>query len=167
MKRGFTMIELLLVISMLSVVALLFISYSGDVGNVSVDALSRKIQSDIRYAQQLATTTGSTHGVVFNAGGNYVVYLGTESNPVEDPVDKQPMVESGADFGDIGIANSYRVEFNKLGAPLVGGGGNVEVVADNGARRRVYVIENTGAVLVDVLDYGSGCTCRMGSISNE
>lgn len=162
MRRGFTLIELVLVVSMLSVVGLLFISYSGDIGNVSVDALSRKIQSDIRYAQQLATSSGTTHGVIFHSGGNYVVYSNNESTPATDPLERRPMVESSADFGNIAISTNYRVEFDKLGKPVVGGGGNVEITADSGARRRIYVIENTGAVIVDVLDYGSSCSCRLG-----
>lgn len=162
MRKGFTLIELVLVVSMLSVIGLLFISYSGDIGNVSVDALSRKIQSDIRYAQQLATSTGTTHGVVFHSGGNYVVYVNNENTPATDPMDRRPMVESSADFGSIMISSNYRVEFDKLGKPTVGGGGNVEIVADSGAQRRIYVIENTGAVIVDVLDYGSSCSCQVG-----
>jgi len=161
LSRAFTLIELLLVMTMLSVIALIFVSYTGDVGNVSVDALSRKIQSDIRFAQQLATTTGVTHGVQFTASGNYIVYENTTSTPAMDPFEREPMVEDLEEYGDIDIGNSYTVEFNKVGKPTTGGGGNVEVVADSGAARKIYVIDNTGAVVVDILDYGSGCGCRI------
>jgi prepilin-type N-terminal cleavage/methylation domain-containing protein len=159
--RAFTLLELVLVIAMLSVVALLFVSYSGNVGNVSVDSLTRKIQADIRYAQQLATSTGVAHGVNFVQGGNYVVYVGNINTPVTDPLDHQPMIEDMSAFGDIELGNTYRVEFNKIGTPTTGGGGNLSVVAGSGAARRVYVIENTGAVIVDVLGYGTGCSCEM------
>lgn len=160
-EQGFTLLELLLVVSMLGVISLLFISYTGDVGNVSVDAASWKIQSDIRYAQQLATNKGTTHGVDFVRNGNYTVYSGTTSTPVSDPLKHIPMIESLSSFGDLSINNNYRVEFDKFGAPTLGGGGNVEILADSGARRRVYVIDTTGAVIVDVLDYGSGCSCGL------
>ena len=160
MNKAFTLMELMFVISMLSIVSLLFISYSGDVGSVSVDALSRKIQADIRYAQQLATTTGTTHGVQFVLNGNYVVYSGSPSTPVTDPHSRQPMIEDLEEFGEIEVNTNYQVEFDKLGTPTMGGGGNVEVLADSGASRKIFIIDNTGAVVVDVLNYGSGCGCR-------
>ncbi len=161
MRRGFTLMELMLIMVLVGAVALLLISYTGDVGNVSVDAASWKIESDIRFAQQLATTQEALHGVLFIAGGNYTVYRGTEATPVTDPHDRQPMVEDLQQFGGVALGESYRVEFDKVGAPVLGGGGDVSVIADSGAIRRIYVIENTGAVVVDVLDYGSGCSCEM------
>lgn len=160
-QKGFTLLELILTVSMLSVVALLFISYTGDVGNVSVEAAAHKIKSDIRHSQQLATTTGVTHGVQFTQNGNYVVYMNNINTPVLDPLERTQMVEDPAQFGSVNINNSYQVEFNGLGKPTVGGGGNVEVVSDSGAIRRIEVIANTGAVVVDPLDYGTGCTCRL------
>jgi len=168
-NRAFTLIELLLVMSLLSVTALLFVSYTGDVGDADVDALSRKIQSDIRYAQQLATSSGEPHGVQFVQGGDYTVYHynGGAVEPVQqDPLKRLPMVvDLSSDeraFGTAQIGIGYQVEFDKLGRPTIGGGGNVEVVADSGAMRRIYIIDNTGAVVVDILDYGSGCGCRIG-----
>ena len=160
-NSAFTMMELLLVITMLSVIALLFISYTGDIGNVSVDGASWKIQSDIRHAQQLAGATGVPHGVQFVANGNYTVYAGNVSTPILDPLDKGVMIEDVGQFGNVRLGNSFTVEFDKVGRPTIGGGGNVEVIADSGAMRRIYVIENTGAVIVDVLGYGSSCSCRM------
>lgn len=159
--RGFTLMELLLVMVLLSGVVLLFVSYTGDIGNVAADAASRKVESDIRYAKQLATTTETVHGVLFVPGEGYTVYRGDESQPVDDPLDRQPMVEDLSEFGDIVVGNTYRVEFDKFGAPVVGGGGDITVLADNGASRRIYVAQNTGATVVDVLDQGSGCSCRL------
>ena len=159
--RGFTLMELLLVMMLLSGVVLLFVSYTGDVGNVTADAASRKVESDIRYAKQLATATETIHGVLFVPGEGYTVYQGDESQPVEDPLNRQPMVEDLSEFGGVVLSNSYRVEFDRFGKPVVGGGGNVTVLADGGASRRIYVAQNTGATVVDVLDYGSGCSCRL------
>jgi len=161
MKRAFTLMELLLVMSLLSVTALLFITYTGDIGAVSVDALSRKIQSDIRLAQQMSTSSGQNHGVSFTADGNYVVYAGTVATPVTDPLENTPMIEDPSVFGQVKVANNYNVEFDSLGRPVIGGGGNIEVLADSGASRMIYVVNNTGAVVVAPPQYGSGCSCRM------
>ena len=161
MKKGFTLLELLLVVTMLSVVALLFVSYTGDIGNVSVDAASWRVQSDMRYAQQLATKTGLNHGVLFVNGGDYKVYSVNDTNIVSDPVEHTPMIENVSQFGDLAIGNNYRVEFDKVGTPVVGGGGNVTIVSASGASRSIYVVENTGAIIIDILGYGSGCSCAL------
>ena len=159
--RGFTLMELILVMTLMTSTALLYISYTSDVGNVSVDAASWKVQSDIRYAQQLATTTGTTHGVLFVLNDKYTVYQGNESQPVSDPLSHSPMIEDLTHFGSVTLNNDYRVEFDSLGRPTTGGGGHVTLITNNGATRKIYVIANTGAVIVDVLDYGSGCSCEM------
>ena len=162
MNKGVTLMELLLTMAMLSIIALLFISYTGDVGNVAVDAASWKIQSDIRHAQQLATSTGVAHGVVFTEGTTYTVYKkGEVDTPASDPLDRGGMVVNLSEFGDVAIGNAYQVEYDKVGKPTMGGGGDVTVCSDSGASRRIYVIENTGSVVVDVLDYGSSCSCRL------
>lgn len=159
-RRGFTFLELCLVMSLLSVTALLFVSYTGDVGDVSVDAASWKIQSDIRMAQQLAISTGKAHGVQFVQNGNYTVYVDNASTPVIDPLDRNPMVEDMPQFGNVWLANSLQVDFNKMGKPM-GGGGYIEVTTDTGAMRRIWIIDNTGAVIVDVIGQGQGCNCSM------
>jgi Tfp pilus assembly protein FimT len=68
MHRGFTLIELVVIIAVLLVMAVLYTSSTGDLSNISIDAASRKVQSDIRYAHQLAQETGINYGVVFTAG---------------------------------------------------------------------------------------------------
>jgi len=160
-KGGFTIIELILTMSLLSVIALLLFSYSGNIGDVSVDGASWKIQADIRYAQQLATSTEVPHGVLFTQGTQYTVYKEAVDNPVSDPLDRQPMVKTVEDFGELEIAAPFQVEFDSLGRPTMGGGGYVELQADNGASRKIHVIDNTGAVVVDVLNLGSSCGCRV------
>lgn len=161
MNRAFTLLELLLTMTLLSITALLFITYTGDVGTVSVDGLSRKIQSDVRLAQQLATSTGTPHGVQFTQGGNYVVYVNNTATPATDPLTRMPMIKNPLDFGDVVLSNSYQVQFDKVGKPTIGGGGNVMITADSGASRVIYVIANTGAVVFDPPQYGGGCGCRM------
>lgn len=161
MDRAFTLLELILTMALLSITALLFITYTGDIGTVSVDALSRKIQSDVRFAQQLATSTGIPHGVQFTQGGNYVVYVNNTTTPATDPLTRGSMIKNPSDFGSVILSNSYQVQFDKVGKPTIGGGGNIMITADSGAHSVIDVIENTGAVIIEPPQYGGGCACRM------
>lgn len=153
--------EVMLVLVVLGILVGLYTASTGDLSNVSIDAASRKVQSDLRYAHQLAISTGMNHGAVFNAGGSYEVYVGSSGNPIMDPVTRGDLVEDLADFEGISIAENYTVEFDATGDPIAGGDDHVRLQADSGAVRDVYVVDNTGAVIVDHVQLGSGCSCEL------
>lgn len=161
MARGFTIIEIIIIVAVLGILAALYTASTGDLSNVSIDAASRKVQSDIRYAQQLATSTGFNHGARFTAGGGYEVYRGSPGTPVTDPVTREALVEDLTDFEGIAITTDYRVEFDSTGQPVIGGDGRVRLTAGSGAVRDVYVVDKTGAVVVDLIEYGTGCNCKL------
>lgn len=161
MKRGFTLIELVILMSILGIMVVLYTSSTGDLSDVSVDAASRKVQSDIRYAHQLATSTGVDHGAVFTQNGGYEVYSWAPGNPVIDPVTREDMVVALDDFEGVTISNNYQVKFNSRGEPVTGGDGRVTLTATSGAVRDVRVIDKTGAVVIDLIEYGAGCSCQL------
>lgn len=157
MSRGFTLIEGILVIVVLGILAGLYISFSGNLSDASLDAASHKVQNDIRYAHQLATSTGVNHGAAFTAGGSYEIYSGSPGTPATDPVSRGGLVEDLSKYQGVSIGNSYQVEFNSLGEPVVGGDGHVRLNAVSGEYKDVYVVDKTGAVVIDAAGYASGC----------
>ncbi len=158
-KSGFTLIELVLMISLLGIMVVLYVESAGDLSNISVDGASRKAQSDIRYAQQLAQATGVVHGAKFDAGGGYEVYVGSPGHPAMDPVTRQSLVEDMSDFPGVSISNNYEVRFDSVGRPTIGADRRVRFTATSGAIRDVYVIDQTGAVVNDLIERGVGCSC--------
>lgn len=160
-NRGFTFTEVILVVVVLGILVALYTSSTGDLSNVSIDAASRKVQSDLRYAHQRAIITGNNHGAVFSAGGGYHVYQITEGNYAPDPVTKEDLVVDIEDFEGVYIDNDYQVEFNPQGEPVMGGDSRVRLASSSGAIRDVYVVEKTGVVVVDLIEYGTGCACTM------
>lgn len=160
-RRGFTLIEIVIMVAVLGILAVLYTSSTGDLSDVSIDASSRKVQADIRYAQHLATKTGVNHGVLFAENGGYEVYRGSSGNPVPDPVTRDDLVVTLEDFDGVIVASDHQFEFDKTGTPVLGGDSRVRLVATSGAIRDVYVVENTGAVVIDLIEYGTGCRCDL------
>lgn len=161
MERGFTLIELVLVLVIMGALAALYTASTGDLSDVSVDAASRKVQSDLRYAHQLAVGSGVNHGAVFISGGGYQVYREIPGNYVADPVTHEDMVVDISDFAGVSITTDRQIEFDPTGTPVMGGDARVRLAATSGAIRDVYVIKNTGAVIVDLVEYGTGCSCEL------
>jgi len=160
--RGFTLIELVLLISVLGIMVVLYTESAGNLSDIAVDAASRKAQSDIRYAQLLAKTTGVKHGVKFNKGGSYEVYVNTPASPATDPVTHQQFVEDLSKYPGVTITTAYQVEFEPtVGRPTMGGDHRVRFTASSGAIRDVYVVDQTGAVVVDLIERGTGCSCDL------
>lgn len=86
---GFTLIELVIVITLLGVLA--WISYPGlaSLGEIRLDAASRRVASDLRYAQNRAIGSRETHGVRFEVGaGRYIVYAGNSGAALINPGDR-------------------------------------------------------------------------------
>ena len=150
---GFVVVVILLVVFYIS-------SSGGDLSDVSAEAAGRRVQSDIRYAQHLAKKTGVNHGVIFVTNNGYEVYKINPGTTVVDPVTKQKLVVDLSDFDGVTIGTNYQVEFNDAGKTVMGGDGKVRLKSSSGAIRDIYVIEKSSAVVVDLIEYGSGCKRR-------
>ena len=125
-QAGFSLIELTLVIVLLSILM------------VSAEALTpatradlhpavRKVHMDILYARQMAMLTNVNHGVQFRNGVGYVIYQGNVVTPIIDPFDKTNFFEDLTRYGSVQVGNTYQVEFDRIGRPVIGGGGQVQI----------------------------------------
>lgn len=160
-QKGFTLIELALIITLLGIMVVLYIEAAGDLSNIAIDGVSRKAQQDIRYAQVLAQTSGVRHGAKFTANGTYEVYRNVPGNFVRDPVTGLSLVEDLEKYPGVAISTDYQAEFDGYGVPTMGYDRRVRFVADSGAIRDVYVVDKTGAVVVDLIQAGTGCSCTL------
>ncbi len=138
--RGFTLIEALMVISVMGILAALAIPRFASVGKKSAYMTSRQIVVDMRYARSLAVTTGNTHIVKFFPAG------GSEYSSYGIFKDADPDVQIG-DIKQIPetITCTSSVEqfsFEKLGNAT---GGTI-TLEDDTKQYMVYVISSTGRV---------------------
>lgn len=148
-KNGFTLIELILVIVTLGIIAYAAIPVEPGLAPISLDAAARKLKSDIRYAQNMATTTGEPHGFRATGESTYEIYNALSSSVITSPVTHLPMKEDlSASFGKAKFQDiSYLVVFDNLGRPSLGGG-TIIIINDPGSAtpKQVHITNNSGFV---------------------
>jgi prepilin-type N-terminal cleavage/methylation domain-containing protein len=86
---GFTLVELAVVITLLGILAWLSYPSITSLAEIRLDAATRRVASDIRYAQNRAIGSRTIHGVRFDVGaGRYIVYAGNSGAALVNPADR-------------------------------------------------------------------------------
>ncbi|MCA9295216.1 MAG: prepilin-type N-terminal cleavage/methylation domain-containing protein [Phycisphaerales bacterium] len=154
--RGYTLIELLIVIGLLGLAAQILIPYLNNQGNLHLQAAVRTVIADLAYAQQSAHDNQGFRRVVFFADGTgYAIVRVTDAtfntafdaataDYVIDPIEGGEYIRdfggdgrwSGISIKDVDIdsGNSY-VTYDLLGGTVSttnspGTGGSVTLTAD-------------------------------------
>ncbi len=128
-QRGFTLIEVVLLMTLLGILGYAAVPQATNLAPLSLDSASRKLKTDIRYAQNMATTTGQAHGFLVTGTSTYKIYLvGDPATVLDDvtvtsPFTRAPMDEDlDIDFTGAQFSANYDVKFDANGRPTVGGG---------------------------------------------
>lgn len=152
-NRGFTAIELILVIVILGILAAVAYPRFQAAPGFRVSAAAQAIAADIRYAQSQAVSTQYNYKVYFYAGSNsYSVYQVNRSSGAET-IKNHPFkagnytVALATEYSGAAIGSDYTVEFNYLGAPITGGGSSV-TVSGGGESKTITVQANIGRVTI-------------------
>lgn len=163
-RQGFTLIEVVLVILILAILAGVVIVPSMDLRGVRAGTVSRKLVSDIRYAQQMSNTTRIIHGVVIFSGSYTVFQNDNPGDPTRDPETGGGfVVPISGDFEGVTLSpvlgsspNHDVVKFDSLGTPyrrdgasMDGVSGNTIIVSGGSVSRTVTIEPETGKVWVN------------------
>ena len=159
-KNGFTMMDLVMVIAILSIFSVMAIPRLTSLSTVKLSGVANKLVTDIQYAQQLAISKQVRCGLSFNPSSeSYFVYEGTTATKATDPytrgdfiVDYQTedaykgMDLQNTNFGD-------RIEFDPVGkpytdanSPLTSNG--IVILQAQGESKNIIITPNTGATKV-------------------
>ncbi len=87
--RGFTLTELLVIMSILGIVSWLAYPKVAAMDEIKLDAAARRLAADLRYAQSLAMSRRIIHGILFDpALEKYTVFAPNAASPITDPADR-------------------------------------------------------------------------------
>lgn len=127
--RGFTLIEILIVIVILAIAAMTAIPMMGSAASVQIRSAGNMIAADLEYAKSLAISKGQNFSVVFDEGEESYRIADQDGNTISHPVKKG--FDYVIDFEDEGLGRveiadadfdgASQVQFDYLGSPDNGG----------------------------------------------
>jgi len=127
--RGFTLIEILIVIVILAIAAMTAIPMMGSAASVQIRSAGNMIAADLEYAKSLAISKGQNFSVVFDEGAESYSIVDQDGNTISHPVKKG--FDYVMDFQDEGLGRveiadadfdgASQVQFDYLGSPDNGG----------------------------------------------
>ncbi|MFH1398049.1 MAG: GspH/FimT family pseudopilin [Candidatus Omnitrophota bacterium] len=156
--RGFTIIELTIVILIIGILAVLTLPRFGSFYEIKLHGAVKKVISDIRYAQQLAISSHSDYRVNFSGNsynvrwvtdGAYAISPFTRGNlAIDFNTDQQ---YKGITISNPSFAGTTDLRFNWQGNPLGGTGGDLITPGQvtfsyQGNSLTIYVEPGTGKV---------------------
>jgi prepilin-type N-terminal cleavage/methylation domain-containing protein len=153
-QRGFTLIELVMVLVLIAILAAFVAPKLGDVTTTKAGAFHDKLRADVRYAQNLAMTQNQRYRVYYNLAPapnpGYAVVNDANGNGTWGEAGEFALDPAGG--GNLSVTlnvGQYAgvtiptaggfIEFNSLGVPTaavtlpITGGQTVTIIAETGA----------------------------------
>ena len=161
--RGFTLVELVLIISILGLLVVIAVPDRSAVDEVSLRSAARRLASDLRYAQGQSIARRIRHGVRFElAEKRYEVVATGRGEPIEDPGArghalvvsfKEPSAAHGVTLVSASFDGAPEVSFDSFGVPSNVAGREIRrpgivVLACGGMTSSIEVAPGTGKVTV-------------------
>ena len=128
-QRGFTIIELIMVVVLIGILAVSVVPKFTDTSAISLQGGAAMVAADIRYTQELAMSTHAPKTITFTTNDTFYTVVSQTMN-----LPSRVSISSGATF-----------TFNSLGEPTAGGGSSVEITA-GGSTKNITVDSYTGRV---------------------
>jgi Tfp pilus assembly protein FimT len=162
-QSGFTLIELIMIILVIAILGgFMSVGLSG-LATSRLDQAVRKVVGDLRYAQQLAISTQSRHGMTVNSTAQYTIHRDPADTAITNAVSVGGPFVVAFDSYQQGQLSGVRlasatpfcggangiIEFNSIGAPTNTGGTvltcNSSLTLNySGNTRTITIQQNTG-----------------------
>jgi len=128
--RGFTVIEILIVVVIIGIAALIAVPMMSSAGSIQIRAAANMIAADLEYAKSMAISRGQNYSVVFdeNAESYSIKKDGSViKHPVKKPFDYVINFQSDSRLNRVDIVDAdfdatSEIKFDYLGSPYSGDG---------------------------------------------
>lgn len=158
--KGFTLIELVMVIIIVGILAVVMLTSGASKGPVRLEAACQKLAMDLRYMQEMAMAEQVRFGISFDTGAeSYFGYRINTSTKATDPQTQGDLEVDFAvvkEFNEIEITStnfSNAIEFDPIGAPYNGSGvalssEGIVILTDGAHFKTVRIKPVTGKVKI-------------------
>ena len=149
---GFTLLELVMVIALIGIMSFVAIPKVIDTRTITMQGATTKLLGDIRYAQNLATTTGDTYGFRTTGSANtgYEIYKVSTNDAVESPYDHNPMQEDFTEsYSGTTFDASHDIWFDSNGLPSIRTGTSSIVLNNEAGDSSTITVNNAGLVTIE------------------
>lgn len=128
-NNGFTLVELIVVVLILSIAALVAIPVFSSAADIQVRSAANRIAADLDYARGLAITRQKNYAVVFDAGSECYDIREAGGDVITNPLDNTNFVvdlDADSRLGNVNIVSAVfegvesAVTFDYLGTPYAG-----------------------------------------------
>ena len=109
MRRGYTLVELLITITVLGIAAAVAVPMMGDSGVLRVQAAVRTLVADLTTAQSDAIALQRGRAVTFDIANNrwsIIAVRGTSINAATDTLQSTTLGSNNSDFGGAELSNA-------------------------------------------------------------
>jgi len=158
--RGFTLIEMLMVIVILMIAAMSTLPMMSAAGSIQLDVAGDMLVADLSYARSMAISRGQYYAVSFDPAGETYQVEDQTGTVIKHPVSKQDYIvdfpnNSRVDLVKIDSANfdgTQEIRFDYLGSPYNAGNNPLNsgqiVISGNAQTRTISIEPVTGVVSV-------------------
>ncbi len=138
-ERGFSTIELIMVIVIAGIMMAVALPRLGVVNTIDLESVTRQVKADIRYTQEMAMSKYKETTITFTADDS--TYTITSTGVSES---KKLPERSKAIFNAVGTGTTNLVfTFNSSGEPVTGAGGTLRITSE-GSFNEIIVENITG-----------------------
>lgn len=152
MKKGFSLIEILLVLVILGIASVMAIPMLSSAGSVRLDSAADTISSDLEYARNMAITRQKAYTVDFDANSPASYSIKDSDGVIEHPVNKGDYTIELSSFGSgLSVSTDFtsdQVRFDYFGSPNITSQKTVTIQADS-VSKTITVEPVTGYISVE------------------